>query len=402
MERRAECRARGGRMVFEVVLCRGVEMAGGGMTGWVVRLNRKLPQQGRTSRFFWPARSIFQLLAHRHPLLPRSSTTNQPPASLPQPPPQPTTTMAPIQKKRKTTAAATKSTPKPAPAAAPAVENDEAEDSDKYASAESESEAEDGDEYDLASESSADDSDDSISSLVAAQGQLHKKKRKRNDADAFSLTMGKILGSHLTTKARKDPVLVRAKQSQDHVDDGKLEAKARRIMKEEIRKEKEKGRVRDLVPKDDDEAAGKALAKERALKSIARSGVAKLYNAVRAAQIKGEEASKEVKKDGVVGMGNRDAKGMSQPPELSGPIANSAAFSHRDVKTGLLGPHPVGEIDLVMNGTGVFFFLVIATGFLWFVYSQKWLFRRKHLHEVDLGSLLSFLHPISLLHRRKS
>ena len=272
--------------------------------------------------------------------------------------------MAPIQKKRKTEtaaapAAATKPAAKSKPTPAPA------KDADSYDTAESDS-GEENDEYDLASDVASDmaseeeidsgaESDDSITSLMEAQGLVNKKKRKRNDADAFALTMSKILGSHLTTTARKDPVLVRAKQSQDHVDDGKLEAKAKRIIKEELRKEKEKGRVRDLVPKDDDEAAGRALEKERVLKSIARSGVAKLYNAVRAAQIKGEEAAKGVKKDGVVGMTNRDAKGMCKHFAASRTIANTIS-SHRDVETGLLGPHQVGQIERVINKTGVFLF----------------------------------------------
>ena len=195
-----------------------------------------------------------------------------------------------------------------------ALPTDKTDDDDKYASAEPSSEEEEGeDEYSLASESSGDDSDDSISSLVAAQHeqqkQQNKKKRKRHDPEAFSTSMSKILSSHLTTTARKDPVLVRAKQTADHVDEGKLEAKARRAMKEELRKEKEKGRVRDLVPKGDDAAAGQALERERMLKRIARSGVARLYNAVRAAQIKGEEAAKGVQKEGLVGMSNREAKG---------------------------------------------------------------------------------------------
>ncbi|KAA8910441.1 Rrp15p-domain-containing protein [Sphaerosporella brunnea] len=219
--------------------------------------------------------------------------------------------MAPprAQKKRKTDASSTGATTKSAKA--PKIKEPESEvsdEEDKYASAESSSEEEEElDEEEEEGEDSGAESDDSISSLIAAQNSI-KKKRKRNDPDAFATSMSKILGSHLTTAARKDPVLVRAKQTSDHVDEGKLEAKARRIMKDELRKEKEKGRVRDLVPKDDDVAAGRALEKERMLKSIARSGVAKLYNAVRAAQIKGEAAAKETKKEGVIGLGNREAK----------------------------------------------------------------------------------------------
>lgn len=40
-------------------------------------------------------------------------------------------------------------------------------------------------------------------------------------------------------------------------------------------------------------------------------GVIKLFNAVRAAQIKGDEASRQVKKKGVVGMANREEKGKA-------------------------------------------------------------------------------------------
>jgi hypothetical protein len=264
------------------------------------------------------------------------------------------------QKKRKTdatTAAPVKPTkaPKPAPKKEPKPKEPESDDDDKYASAESSSDEEEGvDEYSLAGDSSADDSgaesDDSISSLVAAQNLNNKKKRKRNDPEAFATSMSKILGSHLTTKARKDPVLVRAKQTSEHADEGKLEAKARRIMKDELRKEKEKGRLRDLVPKDDDAAAGRALEKERMLKSIARSGVAKLYNAVRAAQIKGEEAAKGVKKEGLVGLANREAKGKSLLPYCwRYPIANGGTRSHRDVETGFLGPYPVRKIERVLS-----------------------------------------------------
>jgi len=227
-------------------------------------------------------------------------------------------TMAPnarAQKKRKTapsasagaaaehTPAKSVSAPPPPTTAVPTKASpDGGDDSDKYASAESSSEDELGGDDD-------EDSDDSVSALVASQNPQQRKKRKRHDPAAFSTSMAKILGSHLTTAARKDPVLVRAKQTAEHVDEGKLEAKARRALKDELRREKEKGRVRDLVPGNDDEAVGKALEKEKALRSIARSGVAKLYNAVRAAQIKADEAAKGVRKEGVVGMDNRDAKG---------------------------------------------------------------------------------------------
>ncbi|KAI5812544.1 Rrp15p-domain-containing protein [Pyronema omphalodes] len=218
----------------------------------------------------------------------------------------PTTTTAAADKKTTDDDSTKDNKPSPSP-----PEDSHSDADDKYDSAESDSEISgdeaEVDEYDLDVDSGA-ESDDSISSLLESQATLNKKKRKRNDPDSFSNSMSKILSSHLTKTARKDPVLVRAKQTKEHADDGKLEAKAKRVLKEELRREKEKGRVRDLVPQGDDQAAGKALERERVLRSIARSGVAKLYNAVRAAQIKAEEASREVKEMGLVGMGNREAK----------------------------------------------------------------------------------------------
>lgn len=139
------------------------------------------------------------------------------------------------------------------------------------------------DEFDLASSSSDDasktgessdsnsDGDSDISDILAAQ-TVPTKKRKRNNPAAFSETMSKILSSHLTTTARKDPVLVRAKKFQENIDDSKLEAKARRALKEERRRELEKGRVKDVVPRGDDEGARRALELEKRLRKTAQRG----------------------------------------------------------------------------------------------------------------------------------
>ncbi|CUS07486.1 unnamed protein product [Tuber aestivum] len=151
------------------------------------------------------------------------------------------------------------------------------------------------------------DSDDNLSDLLTST-QRPAKKRKRNDPEVFSTTMSKILSSHLTTTARKDPVLVRARHSAAEVDESRIEAKARRVLREERRKELEKGRVREVIPKDDDEAARKALELEKRLRKTAQRGVIKLFNAVRAAQVKGEEGSRAVKREGVVGIVKREEK----------------------------------------------------------------------------------------------
>jgi len=66
----------------------------------------------------------------------------------------------------------------------------------------------------------------------------------------------------------------------------------------------------------DDEAARKALELEKRLREIAQRGVVKLFNAVRAAQTKGEKGGKAVKGEGVVGIEKREEKCMVSPPYM--------------------------------------------------------------------------------------
>lgn len=154
--------------------------------------------------------------------------------------------------------------------------------------------------------------DDDIDDLLAAQGKTGKK-RKRNDPATFSTSMSKILSSHLTTAARKDPVLVRAKQAGTQMEEDRLEMKAKRLLREEKRLAMDKGRLRELVPTDDDEAAKNALEKEKMLRKVAQKGVVRLFNAVRAAQVKGEEAARAMQKERVVGVKQREEKSTVAP-----------------------------------------------------------------------------------------
>ncbi|KAK6347116.1 hypothetical protein TWF696_007195 [Orbilia brochopaga] len=187
--------------------------------------------------------------------------------------------------------------------------------SDDGASDEELSEASDGDDDDNSSinndgdVSSANGSDDSDDSLGSDPDSLpaSTKKRKRTDPAAFATSMSKILSSHLTATARKDPVLVRAKHTAAHIDDAKLEAKARRLLTAEKRAALDRGRMRDVVPRDDasGEEVKTVLEREKALRKIAQRGVIKLFNAVRAAQVKGEEAARENKVKGTLGIDSR-------------------------------------------------------------------------------------------------
>ena len=59
---------------------------------------------------------------------------------------------------------------------------------------------------------------------------------------------------------------------------------------------------------DEEMTAAEIAEQERRLRKTAQRGVVKLFNAVRAAQVKAEEAAREVKSKGVVGVGRREEK----------------------------------------------------------------------------------------------
>jgi hypothetical protein len=148
------------------------------------------------------------------------------------------------------------------------------------------------------------------------------KKRKRNDPDAFATSMSKILGSKLSTSKRNDPVLSRsatAIQASKEMTDLALEKKVKAKLRDEKRTALDKGRVRDVLGASTafDAANGKGedgpsmqetMELEKRLRKTAQRGVVKLFNAVRAAQVKGEEAARDARNMGVVGKGHREEK----------------------------------------------------------------------------------------------
>ncbi|TVY54346.1 hypothetical protein LSUE1_G009573, partial [Lachnellula suecica] len=137
------------------------------------------------------------------------------------------------------------------------------------------------------------------------------RKRKRNDPEAFATSMSKILGSKLSTSKRDDPVLSRsvaAIEASKEMTDLALEKKARHKMKEDRKAALEKGRVKDVLGASTafDAANGhgadqekpsvqETMELEKRLRKTAQRGVVKLFNAVRAAQVKGEEAARDAR-----------------------------------------------------------------------------------------------------------
>lgn len=178
------------------------------------------------------------------------------------------------------------------------------------------------------SSASESESNNSASSVTDASSESESsqprssKKRKRNDPDAFATSMSKILGSKLSTSKRADPVLARSKTAlaaSQELSNSRLEAKAKRKLREEKKAELDKGRVRDVLGLDsaaasaeggvaDGKTVGEIAELEKRLRKTAQRGVVKLFNAVRAAQVKAEEAAREARKQGVVGVGRREQK----------------------------------------------------------------------------------------------
>jgi len=79
------------------------------------------------------------------------------------------------------------------------------------------------------------------------------------------------------------------------------------VLLEEMRKKLEKGRVKEAESKDGGELARKALEPEERLRKMIRGGMIKLFDAVRAADIKGEGRNRVVK---------REEKGMIYPSHM--------------------------------------------------------------------------------------
>ncbi|KAL3434981.1 Rrp15p-domain-containing protein [Aspergillus tetrazonus] len=160
-------------------------------------------------------------------------------------------------------------------------------------------------------DSDADDDtdDDAHSDDSRPTGAIGKRTvPKRNDPTAFSTSISKILATKLPTSARADPVLSRSKtvtQITSQIAEEKLDNAARAKLRAEKKEELDRGRVRDVRGISTGQA-GAVAEEEKRLRKIAQRGVVKLFNAVRAAQVRGEEAAKEERKKGTVGIGERE------------------------------------------------------------------------------------------------
>ncbi|KAJ5709031.1 hypothetical protein N7493_010365 [Penicillium malachiteum] len=157
--------------------------------------------------------------------------------------------------------------------------------------------------------SGSEDDDEYLSDAsLSDAGGKRRAVPKRNDPTAFSTSISKILATKLSSSARADPVLSRSRAAADkssEVANEKLDNAARAKMRADKKEELDRGRVRDVMGIERG-AAGAVAEDEKRLRKMAQRGVVKLFNAVRAAQVRGEEAAKDERKKGTVGLGERE------------------------------------------------------------------------------------------------
>ncbi|KAG9604029.1 Rrp15p-domain-containing protein, partial [Aureobasidium melanogenum] len=233
---------------------------------------------------------------------------------------------APVVEKKVTPKPAAPAKPEPAPAAVqpklksalkqskkvdPPSESEDEEDEDDDLEDDDVEDLDALDDEDLDGFDLDDDDEMDLSDDEDGEGK-QRKTRKRNDPTAFATSMSKILGTKLTTSKRQDPVLSRsaaATAASKELADQKLELKAKRKLHAEKREALEKGRVKDVLGLNTPEVSTAEIQEtERRLQKTAQRGVVKLFNAVRAAQVQGEQARSEAKREGVVGISQREER----------------------------------------------------------------------------------------------
>jgi hypothetical protein len=185
-------------------------------------------------------------------------------------------------------------------------------DADEGSEEEGDDHAPNGADQSSGDEDSGSDSDGSEDNTSISSSQAARNKKKRNDPAAFATSISKILDTKLTSTKRADPVLSRSKaasEAQKKETDSKLEAAARAQLRAEKKQSLEKGRIKDVLGLETTNVdTGRVQEEERRLKKTAQRGVVRLFNVVRAAQVRAEEGMKQAREEGVVGMRQREER----------------------------------------------------------------------------------------------
>ena len=210
----------------------------------------------------------------------------------------------PVSKPSKKHEINTAPAPQPKPSALTDISNE-----DKGDQEDTDEEVEDeDDDYDDDNLSDSQNDEEISHALLNKDDDRSRSISKRNDPSAFSTSISKILSTKLSSSARADPVLSRSKNAAQITSDfanEKLDKQARAKLRAERKEELDHGRVRDVMGIERG-LAGTVAEDEKRLRKMAQRGVVKLFNAVRAAQVRGEQAMKEERQKGTVGMGERE------------------------------------------------------------------------------------------------
>jgi hypothetical protein len=151
---------------------------------------------------------------------------------------------------------------------------------------------------------------DAESEISGASDDPESGESQSEDGEGINHGISSANRTKLSQSARKDPLLTRSKEAvqvSKDIANERLEKRARAKLRADRKEDLERGRVKDVLGLTTGDA-GQTAEEEKRLRRIAQKGVVKLFNAVRAAQVKGEEAAREARKEGTVGFANREEK----------------------------------------------------------------------------------------------
>ncbi|KAI0965248.1 Rrp15p-domain-containing protein [Xylaria arbuscula] len=173
----------------------------------------------------------------------------------------------------------------------------------------------DNDDGDLDDEEDGEEEEDAFTNSEDETLNTASKrpKSKRNDPNAFATSLQKILATKLSNSKKSDAILSRSVEAQKasrEIVDATLEAKARKLLRDQKLVVLEKGRVKDVLTGDNNEetSTGEIMQTERRLRKTAHRGVVMLFRAVREAQERAIEADRGARKEGIIGSQQRQDK----------------------------------------------------------------------------------------------
>ncbi|KAI0805606.1 Rrp15p-domain-containing protein [Xylaria sp. FL0064] len=190
--------------------------------------------------------------------------------------------------------------------------------SSKRSLADDDSGSQDGAGAESEDDSNSDGVDEEGDDFTNSEGETSnigskRPKSKRNDPNAFATSLQKILSTKLSNSKKADAILSRSVEAQKasrEIVDATLEAKARKLLRDQKLVALEKGRVKDVLIGDnnDETSTGEIMQTERRLRKTAHRGVIMLFRAVREAQERAMEADKDARKEGIIGSQQRQEK----------------------------------------------------------------------------------------------